>query len=285
MTSLRRVTTALLAKSGLARLARAVLVRRGRFVLTLHGVARRRYAEIPVEAQPSFCRDELSQLLTWLGGRFRFLRPEEFFAGEGPGVLLTFDDGFASHAEVALPLLREHGAPAVFFVTTRHVEDPRDWLPATRRTAAAEPGTEIAHDLYDGMSRAQLREAAADPLVTVGSHTLHHPFLTRLDDAELVRELSSSKGYLEEATGATVDLFAYPTGDYDRRVAEAVRAAGYRAAFAEDPRGVGLPSYEIPRVGLYSAESPYLSVKLSGLHRRPVCHGFSRKARRASSEM
>lgn len=270
MTSLRRVATALLARSGVARLARAVLVRRGRYVLTLHGVARRRYAGIPLETQPSFCREELRQLLGWLGGRFRFLRPEELFAGEGPGVLLTFDDGFANHAEVALPLLREHGAPAVFFVTTQHIENPRDWLPATRRTAAAEPGTEIAHDLYDGMSRAQLREMAEDPLVTLGSHTLHHPFLTRLGDAELRRELTGSKTYLEEASGVAVDLLAYPTGDYDRRVAEAVRAAGYKAAFAEDPRGAGVPGYEIPRVGLYSAEAGYLSVKLSGLYRRPV---------------
>lgn len=270
MTTLRRAATALLAGSGLARLARAVLVRRGRFVLTLHGVARRRYASLPPEAQPSFCRDDLRQLLVWLGGHFRFLGPEELLAGEGPGVLLTFDDGFANHAEVALPLLREHGAPAVFFVTTQHVEDPRDWLPATRRTAAAKPGTEVAHDLYDGMSRDQLRVAAADPLVTIGSHTLRHPFLTRLDDAELRRELDASKSFLEQAAGRIVDLLAYPTGDYDRRVAQAARAAGYRAAFAEDPRGVGVPGYEIPRVGIYSADAGYLSVKLSGLHRRPV---------------
>ncbi len=270
MTPLRRLATALLARSGLARLARATVVRRGRFVLTLHGVAGRRYAGIPPEAQPSFCRDDLRQLLTWLHGRFRFLRPEELFAGEGPGVLLSFDDGFASHVEVALPVLHEHGAPAVFFVTTQHVEDPHDWLPATRRTAAAEPGSEIAHDLYDGMSLVQLREASADPLVTIGSHTLHHPFLTRLDDGELVRELAASKDYLEEATGSTVDLFAYPTGDYDRRVAEAVRAAGYRAAFAEDSRHVGVGLYEIPRIGIYSAEASYLSVKLSGLYRRPL---------------
>lgn len=270
MTTFRRAATAILAGSGLARLARAVLVRRGRFVLTLHGVARRRYAEIPRAAQPSFCRDELRRLLEWLGGRFPFLRPEEFLAGEGPGVLLTFDDGFANNAEVALPLLREHGAPAVFFVTVQHVENPRDWLPATRRTAVAEPGSEIAHDLYDGMSYAQLCEVAADPLLTLGSHTLHHPFLTRLDDAELRRELGQSKAYLEVATGRTVDLFAYPTGDYDRRVAEAVRAAGYRAAFAEDSKNAGVHGYEIPRVGLYSADAGYLSVKLSGLHRRPV---------------
>jgi hypothetical protein len=69
-----------------------------------------------------------------------------------------------------------------------------------------------------------------------------------------------------------VDCFAYPYGYYNRMVAEAVRAVGYRAAFAVDALPVGLPGYEIPRVGIYAAHSDYLSVKLSGLHRRAL-HG------------
>ena len=51
---------------------------------------------------------------------------------------------------------------------------------------------------------------------------------------------------------------------------EAVRACGYRAAFAVDPQPVGLAAYEIPRVGLYEATPAYLSLKLSGLHRQAL---------------
>jgi peptidoglycan/xylan/chitin deacetylase (PgdA/CDA1 family) len=268
--TVRHLMLTLIARSGFARLARAVLVGRGRFILELHGVASRRYPELAPQSQPSFCADDLRALLAWLDGRFAFLTPDELLAGDSPGVLLTFDDGCANNATVALPILREYGASAVFFVATQHVEDPSDWLPATRRVAAAAPGTEIARDLYDGMSVAELREASADPLVTIGAHTVHHPFLTRLGDDELADELALSKSFLEEKTGRVVDLFAYPTNDYDRRVALAVRAAGYRAAFVEDSRDVGMEAYEIPRVGLYSAENDYLSVKLSGLHRRPL---------------
>jgi peptidoglycan/xylan/chitin deacetylase (PgdA/CDA1 family) len=35
-------------------------------------------------------------------------------------VLLTFDDGFRNNAEVVAPILRRHGVPAVFFVSSRH---------------------------------------------------------------------------------------------------------------------------------------------------------------------
>lgn len=270
---MRRAAAELLRWSGLAALARLVVVRRGRFVLELHGVARERRPELPRGAQPSFTRDELRAALAWLRPRFRFLEPRELLRGERPGVLLTFDDGYANQAENALPVIEEFAAPAVFFVTTCHVAEPRGWLPAVRRAAAQCPPTlagEARHDLFDGMSADQARRLAASPYATLGSHTVSHPRLTGCDDEDLARELGESRRFLEEIAGAPVELFAYPAGDYDRRVAGAVRAAGYRAAFVEDSRGLGLGRWEIPRVGLYSAAPAYLGAKLCGLHRRPL---------------
>ena len=57
------------------------------------------------------------------------------------------------------------------------------------------------------------------------------------------------------------------------KVAEAVRSAGYRAAFAVDALNVTSPLFEIPRVGIYASDAPYLTLKLSGLHRRPLRAG------------
>ena len=272
----RRVFSWLLWRTGVAAAARRLLASGGRLVVTFHGVASRVYGELPPAVQPSFTADRLRAAVAWIAGRWHLLTPGEFLAGETPGVLLTFDDGFANNATRALPVLEELDAPAVFFVTTQHVCEPRDWLPATRRQvrahwqAEAEVPEEVARDLFDGMSREQLELCAAHPLVTIGSHTVGHPFLTGCDDATLGDELERSRDSLHAWCGGTVDLFAYPTGDYDLRVARAVRAAGYRAAFAQDPIGVGLPAYEIPRVGLYAADPPYLAAKLSGLHRRAL---------------
>ena len=75
---------------------------------------------------------------------------------------------------------------------------------------------------------------------------------------------------LEAMTGQRVDWFACPAGDYDRRVAQAVRAAGYRWAFALVPKRVGLAQYEIPRVDISFPYPYYLDAKLSGLHQRPI---------------
>ena len=271
----RGLPARLLWYSGLATAARRVFFRRGRFVLTFHGVAAERYPELPASVQPSASARDLRATLAWLGRRFRFLTPRELLRGEAPGVLLTFDDGFANHRTTALPILEEHGAPAVFFVTARHVLEPRDWLPSVREKVRrhwareSDVPDDVARDLYDGMSRDELREVAAHPLITVGSHTVHHPRLTGCAEGDLAWEVEESKALLEAWCDRPVELFAYPKGDYDRRVARAVRDAGYGAAFAEDPVGAGLPDYEIPRIGLYAREPAYLGAKLSGLHRRP----------------
>ncbi len=262
--------------TGMAALARRVLTRERSFVLTFHGVSTRRDTGLATAAQPSFDVAELRATLRWIRHRFDFLTPRQLLYGERCGVLLTFDDGFANNPGNALPVLEELEAPAVFFVSAQHVRDPRDWLPATRETARRHWRREdlvpasIARDFFDGMTRDQLAHCAEHPLLTIGSHTVSHPFLTGCDDAALARELERSKALLEQWCGHRVDLFAYPAGDYDLRVAHATRAAGYRAAFAEDSRQVGLLPYEIPRIGLYDCRAPYLAAKLSGLHRRAL---------------
>lgn len=276
--------------SGLGALSRAVLARRGRFVLEFHGVSGLspdQVEALPPSLRPLVPAKDLRAILQWLGPRFPLLTPREFLDGETPGVLLTFDDGFANQAEVALPILEQFRAPAVFFVATSHVADPGDWLPFVGDQlkgcgfgeADRETHRETLGALFDGMSLEQLKECARSPWIALGSHTVNHPFLSRCDDQELRRELEDSKAFLEKHGGATVDLLAYPTGDYDARVAEAARAAGYTAAFVEDSMGLGLGEFEIPRIGLYRADSAYLGAKLSGLHRRPL--GLRRPTRDA----
>lgn len=258
------------------RAARATLPSNARFALLFHAISKHWYRDIPAEVQPDLTINEFSLILTWLKDYFGFLTPEEFLSSTKSGVLLTFDDGLANNLDNVLPVVDEHAAPAIFFVTTQHVERPRDWLPAIRARALKhwkrleDVPDEIAAEFYDGMSRDGLRLCARNPLVTIGSHTVSHPFLTRCDKARLQFELHSSKRLLRELTGQEVDLFAYPTGNYDRRVAEAVNSAGYRAAFAVNSHNIGIPPFEIPRIEIYSANRAYLAAKLSGLHRRPI---------------
>jgi len=83
-------------------------------------------------------------------------------------------------------------------------------------------------------------------------------------------EITGSRQYLKDVSGQAVNYFAYPFGDYNLKTAIAVRNAGYQNAFVVDSNNVGLPEYEIQRVGIYNCKAGYLDLKLSGLHRTPV---------------
>ncbi|HXI89910.1 MAG TPA: polysaccharide deacetylase family protein [Blastocatellia bacterium] len=89
------------------------------------------------------------------------------------------------------------------------------------------PGTPPAE--FGPISWAQAREMDAAG-VQIGSHTATHPILTRVSDGRLRMEVCDSRSRLEAMLNREVDLFCYPNGDYDERVARAVRAAGYRCA-------------------------------------------------------
>ncbi|WP_017300629.1 polysaccharide deacetylase family protein [Nodosilinea nodulosa] len=127
-------------------------------------------------------------------------------------VLLTFDDGYVGHYENVYPLLKKYHVPATFFVFPGKV----DGKVAGRSTLTWE----------------QLKIMAADPLVTIASHSVTHPADMRaLSDEDLAYEVVESKRRLESELGIPIHYFGYPTGHYDERVAQAVADAGYLAAF------------------------------------------------------
>jgi peptidoglycan/xylan/chitin deacetylase (PgdA/CDA1 family) len=262
--------------SGLARLGRALLARKGRFVLMLHDVFGERRPELPTACQRGLTTAEAAELLGWLRREVRLLTPEAFLHSDEPGVLLTVDDGKANNATFLLPLLERFEAPALFFVPTQHVRDPRNWLADARQAAGAhwaDPSAvpaELAAELYDGLSPDQVRACDRHPLVTIGAHSESHPRLSECDDDRLAAELAESKAYLEDLLGHPVPLLAYPYGDYDGRVARAAEHAGYSHAFAVEPRGIGRTRFEIPRLHVERPAPYYLAAKLSGLFRRPM---------------
>jgi peptidoglycan/xylan/chitin deacetylase (PgdA/CDA1 family) len=67
--------------------------------------------------------------------------------------------------------------------------------------------------------------------VTIGSHTRTHAFLTNESKEVRLDELIGSKEILEEQLRATVDHFAYPNGDFNQEIKDAVIRAGYQYAY------------------------------------------------------
>ncbi|MBU0740891.1 polysaccharide deacetylase family protein [bacterium] len=83
---------------------------------------------------------EFEAQLEMLGRLGRFVATDALADPDGldPGrlnVLLTFDDGYANNHRLALPLLAKHRAPALFFVSTRHMQQQRPFWPDVVITA------------------------------------------------------------------------------------------------------------------------------------------------------
>jgi len=134
-------------------------------------------------------------------------------AGGDAPVVLTFDDGTADFAEVAVPLLVERELPATLYLATRWVEEGRSFW---------DDGTVL--------SWAALRDVVSTGLVTVGSHTHSHVLLDRLPPGEVAAELDRSIGLVEDRLGVPCEHFAYPKAVAPSPAAAAEVRARFRSA-------------------------------------------------------
>ncbi|MGY1751367.1 polysaccharide deacetylase family protein [Modestobacter sp. SYSU DS0511] len=139
-------------------------------------------------------------------------------------VLLTFDDGSATHATVGLPVLREFGFPGAFFPMTVVLDKP-NWL-----------------------SSDQLRELGAAGMA-IGAHSWDHQRMDRISGDQWAEQVDQPRQTLAEVLGHPVDLLAYPHGTWNQETLTHVAAAGYRAAFQlADPTDPAQPLLTIRRI-------------------------------------
>jgi peptidoglycan/xylan/chitin deacetylase (PgdA/CDA1 family) len=143
--------------------------------------------------------------------------------------------------------------------------DPVTWA---RGLAHRKPLPSEVAARYEGVTPEELRAVAASELFEVGSHTLTHPFLTRLTGEAQGVEIAGSRRRLAELSAREVRFFAYPAGDYDGLTLRLVREAGYEAGFATIARGLASNGrFEIERVGIYSPSVLKLRLKAMGAAR------------------
>jgi peptidoglycan/xylan/chitin deacetylase (PgdA/CDA1 family) len=119
----------------------------------------------------------------------------------------------------------------------------------------------------------EIRELAADPLVTFGAHTVNHVMLGKADEATARAELSASREVIAAALGTPVAHFAYPYGGPDlvgKREFRLAAEVGYKTAVTTRP-GVLFAEHvqhlmALPRLSLNGEyqEARYLEVLMSG---------------------
>jgi peptidoglycan/xylan/chitin deacetylase (PgdA/CDA1 family) len=170
------------------------------------------------------------------------------------GVGLAFDDGNASDAKDALPVLARRGLTGRFFVLAGRL---------------GQEGYLNAADVAD------LRAAG----MVIGSHGLHHRDWRTLSDGELREELVVSRHTLADALGEEIVEAACPFGSYDRRVLGALRKAGYRRVYNSDGGSGSARAWLTPRTTVHRDRplADWLALAAAGAAGRPSPVGLGKR--------
>lgn len=166
---------------------------------------------------------------------------------------LTFDDGFISVYEAALPLLQERQLPFTIFVNANSVNGK--------------------HPLY--MTWAQLQEAQQAG-ASIANHGLTHNHMIRKQEdetdaawlARISHEIDANQAEIQRHLGSAPKILAYPYGEYNPDILRLVRQKGY-VAFGQQsgPASFYMNLTALPRYAAAgtSAEVSSLRTKLLAL--------------------
>jgi len=192
------------------------------------------YHHVPAARAQAFERQ-----LEWFAANYVGVGPKELldlqqghWSQRKPGILLSFDDGCRTHAEVVAPLLEKHGFVGWFFVPSAFCDVPeplqRGWAHEHQISAWAEPGEQRLALRWD-----QVRELARHHVV--GGHTRDHVRLRAELGARALREqVIEGKLRLEKEIGHSVQAFAWVGGEefaYSAAAQQAIAEADFRFAF------------------------------------------------------
>ena len=159
-------------------------------------------------------------------------------------VSITFDDGFRNFAELAWPILRDHGISPTVFVATDHVGATNAWSRDDRGIPAL--------PLLDWEELGRL----AGEGVEIGSHTRSHPRLAGMERDRLIDEIEGSGAEIEKRLGRRPRCFAYPYGSHDTAsVAVVAREYGCACTTRLDVLRDDDP-HLLPRLDAYYLQGP-----------------------------
>lgn len=133
-----------------------------------------------------------------------------------PFVCLTFDDGYQDNHDIAYPLLKRLDVPFAVYVTTGFIDNrlPMWWYASERL----------------GITTESLKALDADPLCTIGAHTVSHPRLDTLSLDDQQKEIAQSRQELEALLDHPIHHFSYPHGAYNADTLTIVKQQPFRTA-------------------------------------------------------
>jgi len=107
-------------------------------------------------------------------------------------VVITFDDGFRDFFTTAFPILKKYNFSATVFLPTGFIHNER-----------------LSFKGKECMTWNEVRQLSKEGII-FGSHTVTHPQLSNLTEAEIEYEIKHSKEIIEDNLGSAIDTFSYP---------------------------------------------------------------------------
>ncbi len=235
-------------------------------------------------------------ILKACGVPFAIYVPTSFADGQGELWWLVLEKVIAANARVALPM---NGAEQRFECATpaakaetfdaiywwlRGLESEAELRASVNALAQcyAVDVAALCNDLC--MSWDELKALAADPLVTIGAHTVNHVMLKKTSESAARHEMAASAVAIERKLGTRPAHFSYPIGDPTSagpREFRIAREIGFKTAVTTRP-GVLFPEHgehltALPRLSLNGEYQRlrYVEVLMSGAA-TALWNGFAR---------
>ena len=159
-------------------------------------------------------------------------------------VVLSFDDGYEDNFTKAFPLLRKYNFKATIYIVLNRFE--QNWATDKDLNQAS---NELNSEKM--LSNEQIKEMLDSGLVEIGSHTLDHVNLPKLNKEEKNKQIIESKQQIEKVFNIKCNSFAYPFGFFDEDSVKIVNEANYTNA-TTTVNGVfnknKYSNFEIPRI-------------------------------------
>lgn len=196
---------------------------------------------------------------------FTLYLPTGFIDGVGEAWWLALEQVVAAHHRISLVINGEERRFKLDSVSEKY--DVYDYLATWLRSLPPAEQSNAIGDLckrhgahLESLSRSfamtwdDIATLAADPLVTIGTATVHWPALSSLGATEAAREIRMGRAVAEAATGRALPHFAYPfdAAGYSRREIGLAGGAELATAVTTNSgailRGKAIDPLALPRI-------------------------------------